>query len=375
MSTSPTSDPQKEWLDEVEARVPADLRGEPGIPRRPADERFYAREYPLHSFRSLHTIYDNHKIFSHTHIREPYKEDIKQTKHLAIASGRVRPPGKPVPGEDVTADIRHKALEIGGISLIGFNPYDPKFTYVEARSWVRYPTVISIVYEQDYEDTQVAPNARTEMAGYKAHTAGAWAMLKLAEYIRSRGYHAQLQGPFRSAGIMQHYAVSAGLGQMGANGQLLSPSFGSRSRLGQMSTDAPVTYDQPRDFGTPQFCEKCQVCVGRCPGRALSKERIWWRGVFKFKAASGRCMPILVRKGYDNCSICVRSCPIQKYGYDRVMAHYVETGDVLGKGTDELEGYTLPDKGYFGPGKRPIYTREELATPGVYGNRGDLDAE
>lgn len=369
-----SDDPQKDWLDDLERRVPESLRGEPGIPRRAADERFYAREYPLHTFRALHRVYDDYKIFSHTHVREPYKDDIKATKRLSIASGRVKPRGTPVPGEDLTADIRNKALEIGGISLIGFAPYDPKYTYVEARSWVRYPTVISVVYEQDYDETQIAPNARTEIAGYKAHTRGAWAMLKLADYIRSRGYHAQVQGPFRAPGIMQHYAVAAGLGQMGANGQLLSPNFGSRSRIGQMSTDAPVTYDRPRDYGIPQFCEQCLVCVNRCPGRALSRERIWWRGVFKFKAASSRCMPILVRKGYDNCSICVRTCPIQKYGYERVMAHWAATGEVLGKGTEDLEAYTLPDKGYFPPGKRPIYTREELATPGVATNRGDEDA-
>jgi hypothetical protein len=45
------------------------------------------------------------------------------------------------------------------------------------------------------------------------------------------------------------------------------------------------------------------------------------------------------------------------------MEHYVETGEVLGKGTDSLEGYTLHDKGYFGPGKLPTFDSEFFKMP------------
>jgi hypothetical protein len=45
------------------------------------------------------------------------------------------------------------------------------------------------------------------------------------------------------------------------------------------------------------------------------------------------------------------------------MEHYVETGEVLGKGTDSLEGYTLHDKGYFGPGQLPSFDRDFFNMP------------
>jgi hypothetical protein len=45
------------------------------------------------------------------------------------------------------------------------------------------------------------------------------------------------------------------------------------------------------------------------------------------------------------------------------MEHYVETGEVLGKGTHSLEGYTLHDKGYFGPGQLPSFDREFFNMP------------
>ena len=72
---------------------------------------------------------------------------------------------------------------------------------------------------------------------------------------------------------------------------------------------------------------------------------------------------------YDGCSICMKVCPVQKYGMKPVMEHYVETGEVLGKGTDELEGYTLKDKGKFGPGEKPHFTPEFFQIPrGRYEN-------
>ncbi len=46
-----------------------------------------------------------------------------------------------------------------------------------------------------------------------------------------------------------------------------------------------------------------------------------------------------------------------------VMEHYVETGEVLGKGTPNLEGYSLQDKGYFGPGELPKFDREVFDFP------------
>lgn len=45
------------------------------------------------------------------------------------------------------------------------------------------------------------------------------------------------------------------------------------------------------------------------------------------------------------------------------MEHYVATGEVLGKGTDNLEGYSIRDKGYFGPGELPTFNREFFEMP------------
>ena len=50
----------------------------------------------------------------------------------------------------------------------------------------------------------------------------------LADYIRSLGYHAQVHSHSDSSAPYIPMFINAGLGQLGANGQLLMPHFGSR---------------------------------------------------------------------------------------------------------------------------------------------------
>jgi hypothetical protein len=59
----------------------------------------------------------------------------------------------------------------------------------------------------------------------------------------------------------------------------------------------------------------------------------------------------------------MKVCPIQKYGMKAVMDHYIDNGEVLGKSSDELEGYSLPDKGYFRPGRLPSFDKDFFDMP------------
>ena len=128
-----------------------------------------------------------------------------------------------------------------------------------------------------------------------------------------------------------------------------------------ITTDANVAYDKPVDYGIHAFCQVCQVCVNRCPGRALMRDKVWWRGLEKHKLYFKRCRPVMAR--YLGCGICMKVCPIQKYGLKDVLEHYAETGQVLGKGTHDLEGYELEGKGYFGPGELPVFDRNFFDMP------------
>jgi hypothetical protein len=81
----------------------------------------------------------------------------------------------------------------------------------------------------------------------------------------------------------------------------------------------------------------------------------------KNKLIYERCRPVMAR--YDGCAVCMKTCPIQRFGMKEVMEHYVATGEVLGKGTHLLEGYTFLERGYYGPGELPQFGRSFFEIP------------
>ncbi len=343
--------------------VAEELESVPGIPQNPADVDWYSREYPEETQQVEYTadrewantvLTPEAKEFKELHekVMEPIYKRIR-------VSGDIEPTAQPT-GEDVTEKIKAKAQELG-YREVGIVKYDHRYTYKSVKHFVKYEHAICLMMEQDYEQTQSAPSMDAEHGHFGTYEMQGIAGQRLADYVRSLGYHAQIHGPSNHNAVTIPMFVEAGLGQLGANGQLLSPHFGSRGRLQLITTDAKVTYDKPVDYGIHRFCQVCQVCVNRCPGRALQREKVWWRGVEKNKLTYKRCAPVMFR--YEGCAVCMRVCPIQKYGMKAVMEHYVDTGEVLGKGTHELEGYEMRGKGYFGPGQLPTFDNQFFQIP------------
>jgi NAD-dependent dihydropyrimidine dehydrogenase PreA subunit len=327
---------RKDGDDEVEIPVAEDLATVPGIPQNPVDVAFYSREHPLET-QSIDKSADRQWAWTAqaddlTEFREAQEERMEPLYKAALVSGDVEPTGTPVPGEDLTNDIRRFAREIG-FGEVGFTRYDRHYTFKGKKRWAKYQHAICLAVEQDYRKTQTGPDLEAEKARFETYEIQMNMCLELADYVRPRGCHAQV----------------------------LSPHFGSRSRLMLVTTDAPVTYDKPEDYGIHKFCQKCQVCVNRCPGRAISRDKVWWRGVEKNKLIYDRCRPIFVT--YHGCAVCMIVCPIQRYGMKPVMEHYVQTGEVLGKGTENLEGYSMAGKGHFGPGELPQFDRDLFEFP------------
>jgi epoxyqueuosine reductase QueG len=142
---------------------------------------------------------------------------------------------------------------------------------------------------------------------------------------------------------------------MGVNGQVLTPQAGSRTRVLTLTTNAPFDFDNPVDYGINKICDECQICVRRCPSGAIPGKRKYYRGIEKSKLNTARCFPVVAQA--HGCAICMKVCPVQRYGLEAVRDEYVRTGRILGKDTEELEAYTFQGKRY-GPGARPILRRE-----------------
>ena len=349
---------------DVEIPVAEDLAGVPGITQEPADVAFYSREYPLETQAIDHSADRQWALVTQpqdmTEFREVQDARMEPMYEAALHSAEVEPSGTPTPDEDLTEDIRRFARE-SGFGEVGFTRHDRHYTYAAKKRWAKFEHAICLALEQDYVQTQSGPGMEADRARFETYEAQQARCMDVADYIRSRGYLAQIHDGSDCSGPYIPLFVAAGLGQLGANGQLLSPHFGSRSRLMLITTDAPVTYDQPLDYGIEKFCQQCQVCVNRCPGRALTREKVWWRGVRKNKVIYERCRPLMVT--FHGCAVCMIVCPVQRYGMKPVMEHYVETGEVLGKGTENLEGYSIAGKGRFGPGELPHFSREFFEFP------------
>jgi NAD-dependent dihydropyrimidine dehydrogenase PreA subunit len=321
---------------------------------------WYAKEYPLESMNITERAsreWANSLRDTHAEMREIRKEHEKLNRALVMAcrmTSELEPTAEPT-GDDITDLIKNKARELGFLE-VGITNFDHRYTFSSKKDAATYyPHIICLAYEQDFEPTQTIPSVDAEIVHSSTYRTEGAAALELGNFIRALGYHAQVTGSGDSPGPYIPMFVEAGLGQLGACGYLLTPHEGSRCRLVSVTTDANVTHDKPIDYGIHAFCQVCQVCVNRCPGRALMRDKIWWRGLEKNKLYFKRCRPVMAR--YLGCGICMKTCPIQKYGLKNVMDHYAETGQVLGKGTHDLEGFELEGKGYFGPGELPVFDR------------------
>lgn len=343
--------------------VPAELWTQPGIKRDRSLEERADREAPLrYFFTPVAKARFLRGLGAVLWFRIP-------SLALRLARGRrsasVRPARAKgaLSGAELKAALKEEARKLG--LLAGVAKYDPLYVFSEFRDYYRFETVVALIHPQKHAETQAIPSWRAENEAMAAYARLARRGFRLARWLRRRGYRVQFHDPMLGDAIYQRFAVEAGLGQMGGNGQLLTPDFGSRLRLMLLTTDAPLEPDEPVDYGIPGICAKCQVCIQRCPARALGREVQEWRGVWKYKTYTERCFPTVLN--YKGCGVCMKVCPIQKFGLRKVLEHYRATGQILGKGTLELEGYELPGKGFYGPGELPTFRPEEFKVRGWEG--------
>jgi epoxyqueuosine reductase len=270
---------------------------------------------------------------------------------LAVSGSTARrAPGLVSPAE-LTRGLKERGKEIG-VSAVGVAIYDERWVFEPYRGdGEAGDRVVICIVEQNWEATQRIPSARSERSALNAYGRGIPLTDELAEFLRCRGYSARA-GDAAGRMMVIPFAVAAGLGQLGLNGQLLSPFAGSRCRLFAITTNAPLVPDAPVDYGIPAICDSCQICVRRCPSGAIRSTRSSSRGVTKAKIKTERCVPMMVAA--DGCAVCMKVCPVQRYGLPAVIDEYRRTGEIKGKGTDELEGYHWPvDRMHYGPGEKP----------------------
>jgi epoxyqueuosine reductase len=90
-------------------------------------------------------------------------------------------------------------------------------------------------------------------------------LVELGEFIRTAAGAASRVAVDSSAVLERDLAARAGLGWIGKNTNLLTPSLGSYFFIGIVLTTAALPFDQPE----PDRCGTCTACLDACPTRAF----------------------------------------------------------------------------------------------------------
>lgn len=203
-----------------------------------------------------------------------------------------------------------------GAALVGITPRDENHYYshrgrmdenfgdiIEPKS----PFTIVFGVEMDKQLIDTAPHIPQSLAVTKGYVDTAIIGMILTYYIKSLGYDARNHMDGNYLMVLPLAAKSAGLGDLGRHGLLITEEYGSRIRLGAVTTDIPLVIDKPSSFNVTKFCETCGKCAKTCPGKAISHENLI-NGLDRWQIIQEECYKKWRILGTD-CGICVSTCP------------------------------------------------------------------
>lgn len=174
---------------------------------------------------------------------------------------------------------------------------------------------ICLGFEGNY-DRFMANNSRiTDIEYQMGDTRMMVPTFMLAAYIREMGYPARAHYHTRRELNPVALGVNAGLGELGRHGLLIHEDYGPRLQLAAVTTDLPLTVDEPVDIGVEDFCRLCMKCARNCPSYSISfGDKVVINGVEKWAISVDSCYKSRMagRGDWIACLVCVCSCPYNK---------------------------------------------------------------
>jgi reductive dehalogenase len=220
-------------------------------------------------------------------------------------------------GPTATAALKEMARQLGAVDA-GCAAVAPAFVYTHKGRFSKdygtpvpldCPSAIVFLVEMDFDEMQRAPRAGVLRESARQYLRAARIGKTIEAALASAGWRARAQYDAHYDVMLVPLAIAAGLGELGRNNLLVAHRFGSRVRIGAVTTDCPLDGDRPVSIGVDRFCETCRKCADNCPSRALeagSKQDV--RGVRKWPTGVERCYGYWRAVGTD-CGICMAACP------------------------------------------------------------------
>lgn len=239
--------------------------------------------------------------------------------------------------EEITAKIK-KLAKYYGADLVGIaemkdcHYYSHRGrddeTYGEnIKKHYKYGIVFAVEMDKDMinRSPQIEEIIETSRGYLKAGIIG----MILSYYIRELGYEARNNMDGNYLVVAPLVAEDAGLGEIGRMGLLCTKEYGSRVRLGIITTDMPLISDKKEEFGLKEFCRICSRCVRTCPAKAIPKGDIEdMNGYLKWKIDDEKCYSRWRSLGTD-CGICLSSCPFSQGVSQDLVDNMTESKEII----------------------------------------------
>ncbi len=218
---------------------------------------------------------------------------------------------------DVSATLRALARELGAVAA-GTTSIDPAYFYShKGRLDEDYGQPVEpehgwalvFLVEMDHAAMARAPRAPVIRESARQYYRAAEIAMTIAAALDAAGCPAKPHYDAHYDVILPPLAIDAGLGELGRNNILVADRYGSRVRIGAVTTEAELEQADPVSLGVERFCTVCRKCAENCPSRSLSldgKEEV--RGVVKWTTRVETCYAYWRRTGTD-CGICMAGCP------------------------------------------------------------------
>jgi epoxyqueuosine reductase len=125
--------------------------------------------------------------------------------------------------------------------------------------------------------------------------------------VKTVSPHITLRGFVDSAPVLEKaWAVRAGLGWIGKNKLLISPTLGSFTFIGVLVSDAALEYAAQQEKNR---CGKCTRCLDACPGKALQPYRLNARRCISYHNKRKGENGVPLQNYCFGCDYCQLACP------------------------------------------------------------------
>lgn len=187
-----------------------------------------------------------------------------------------------------------------------------------------HPHTFVFAVEMDPAYINTAPLLSQSIEVTKGYLDTAIIGMILAYYIRSLGYEARNHMDGNYLMLLPLEAKEAGLGDIGRHGLLVTPEYGSRIRLGAISTNMPLVKSKASPLEVKDFCLACGRCAKLCPSKAISPEGPeTLEGIERWRTNQALCFKKWKEFGTD-CGICIASCPFSLPMEEKDLREYYE---------------------------------------------------